>query len=62
MMKAKAKKLGHTNFIGSPEALKHKAHEKMESYKQELAEHKKKRKHEKAETMKRIKSVKVKYL
>ena len=61
-MKTKITKLGHTNFLGSPEAFKHAAHEKLESYKHELAEHKNKRKHEKAETMKRIKSVKVKYL
>ena len=44
-MKGKKHKLGHTNFIGSPEALKHAAHEKLETYKHELSEHKKKAKH-----------------
>lgn len=55
-------KLKEVNFIGSPEALKTKMGAKVAAYKHGVAEYKKKRKHEKAETMKRIKSVKVKYL
>ena len=37
----KTTKLGHTNFLGSPEALKEKTHEKIFSYKKGMAKIKK---------------------
>ena len=59
--KMKTTKLGHTNFLGSPKALKEKTHEKILSYKKGMAKIKKMRKHERTERMKKIKSVQVKY-
>jgi hypothetical protein len=38
----KVKKLGTTNFIGSPEALKEKGKKKVKAYKKGVAEFKKK--------------------
>ena len=61
-MKTKAKKLGQTDFIGSPEALRKKAHEKVLSYKKGMAKIKKMKKQMKSERLAKIKSVKVKYL
>ena len=61
-MKAKAKKLGQTNFIGSPEALKEKAKKKIKAYKKGVVAYTKKAKAMKAERLAKIKSVKVKYL
>lgn len=43
-MKTKLKKLGQTNFIGSPEALKVNAKKKVKAYKKELANFKAKKK------------------
>lgn len=54
--------LKEVDFIGTPEAMKEKMGARVEGYKHRVAEYKKKRKHMRAEAMKRIKSVQVQYL
>ena len=58
----KTKKLGQTNFIGSPEALRASAKKKIKAYKKGVAVYTKNAKAMKAERLAKIKSVKVKYI